>query len=161
MPRKATQSTDVTTAPESGAARFTDEEITRIQEAGFESVASHAADFDKFSESYSVIKDKRELIAVPFVSLEWQFNEGDNGEFVSAVIMRRDNSLAVLNDGGTGIYRQYKQLTESIGRQRGPIMHKDGLRTSEYWFNPDTGAISRKRPDSEGDWRKATTFYLT
>ncbi|MFK0295137.1 hypothetical protein ACIQU6_32345 [Streptomyces sp. NPDC090442] len=159
MPRKA-QSTDVTTIPETDAARFTDEEIARIQEAGFESVAAHAALFDKFSDSYEVIKDKRELVAVPFVSLEWQFHEGDNGEFVSAVIMQRDNSLSVLNDGGTGIYRQYKQLTESIGRQRGPIMHKGGLRTSEYWFNPHTGDISRKRPE-DGDWRKATTFYLT
>ncbi|MFE3653341.1 hypothetical protein ACFXO2_37105 [Streptomyces sp. NPDC059152] len=161
MPRKATQSTDVTTTPEAEMGRFTDEELTRIREAGFESVASHAADFDEFSDSYPVIKDKRELIAVPFVSLEWQFHEGDHGEFVSAVIMRRDNSLAVLNDGSSGIYQQYKKMTERIGRQRGPIMHKDGLNTSEYWFNSDTNAISRQRPDDGGDWRKATTFYLT
>ncbi|UJB45740.1 hypothetical protein [Streptomyces sp. A1-5] len=140
---------------------FTDEEIAKIREAGFDSVATHAASFEEFTNSYPVIRDKRELIAVPFISLEWNFHEGDNGEFVSAVIMRRDNSLAVINDGGSGIYRQYKELTERIGRQLGPITHKGGLSTSEYWFNFDTGAISRRRPDSEGDWRKATTFYLT
>ncbi|MCZ0995065.1 hypothetical protein O1L44_20825 [Streptomyces noursei] len=140
---------------------FTDEEIAKIREAGYDSVASHAASFEEFTSSYPVIRDKRELIAVPFISLEWHFHEGDNGEFVSAVIMRRDNSLAVLNDGGSGIYRQYKELTERIGRQLGPITHNNGLSTSEYWFNSDTGAISRKRPDDGGDWRKATTFYLT
>ncbi|AKA08636.1 hypothetical protein SAZ_11565 [Streptomyces noursei ZPM] len=161
MPRKATQSTDVATTPEREVRHFTDEEIAKIREAGFDSVASHATSFEEFTQSYPVIRDKRELIAVPFISLEWNFNEGDNGEFVSAVIMRRDNSLAVINDGGSGIYRQYKELTERIGRQLGPITHKGGLSTSEYWFNSDTGAISRKQPNDGGDWRKATTFYLT
>ncbi|TBO59094.1 hypothetical protein EYS09_13875 [Streptomyces kasugaensis] len=161
MPRKATQGTDVVTTPEVEVDGFTDEEMAKIREAGFDSVASHAVSFEEFTDSYPVIRDKRELIAVPFISLEWNFHEGDNGEFVSAVVMRRDNSLAVLNDGGSGIYRQYKQMTESIGRQRGPIMHKDGLTTSEYWFNSDTGAISRKQPNDGGDWRKAITFYLT
>ncbi|MEU8693010.1 hypothetical protein [Streptomyces sp. NPDC048665] len=160
MPRK-TQTAEVAAAPETEAGRFTDEELARIQEAGFESVASHAADYEEFSDSYPVIKDKRELVATQFVSLEWRFHEGDNGEFVSAVIMRRDNSLAILNDGGTGICRQYRELTDRIGRQRGPVLHKGGLSTSEYWFNSDTGAISRKRPDDGGDWKKATTFYLT
>ncbi|PNE37431.1 hypothetical protein [Streptomyces noursei] len=161
MPRKATQSTDVATTPGQEVKHFTDEEIAKIRDAGFDSVAAHAVSFEEFTNSYPVIRDKRELIAVPFISLEWDFHEGDNGEFVSAVIMRRDNSLAVINDGGSGIYRQYKELTERIGRQLGPITHKGGLSTSEYWFNPDTSAISRQRPDDGGDWRKATTFYLT
>lgn len=162
MPRKATQSTDVTTATEAEMARFTDEELTRIREAGFESVASHAVSYDEeFSGSYPVIRDKRELIAVPFISLEWRFNKGNHREFVSAVVMRRDNSLGILNDSGAGIYRQYKEISERTDRQRGPILHKDGLTTSEYWYNHDTGAISRERPNDGGDWRKATTFYLT
>ncbi|QHC22299.1 hypothetical protein [Streptomyces sp. GS7] len=160
MPRKATQSTDVTTTPEAEMTRFTDEELTRIREAGFESVASHAVNYEEFSNSYPVIKDKRELVGVPFISLEWRFHDGNNSEYVSVVIMRRDNSLAVFSDGGTGICKQYKELTERIERQRGPIRHDDGLSASEYWYNADTGAISRKQPNDGGDWRKATTFYL-
>ncbi|MGA5128808.1 hypothetical protein ACPCTO_03275 [Streptomyces olivoreticuli] len=141
--------------------RFSDEDLDRIREVGYESVVRQAESYGAISNSIPVVRDKMQLVGTPFISLEWRFNDGDNGEFVSATIMTQDNRLHILNDGSSGIYRQYHDLTEKRGTQRGPITHSDGLSRSEYWFNPDTGQAAKAHPDDGGDWRKATTFYLT
>ncbi|MEU7164327.1 hypothetical protein AB0A70_06730 [Streptomyces morookaense] len=141
--------------------RLSDTDLDRIREAGYDSIARQSETYDELANSIPIVREKMQLVGAPFVSLEWRFNRGDNGEFVSATVMTQDNRLSILNDGSSGIYRQYRELTEKRGSQRGPIMHRDGLSISEYWFNPDTRETAKNRPDDGGDWRKATTFYLT
>lgn len=93
--------------------------------------------------------DKATLVGVPFFLLSWQFREGDNGEFVSAVIAFQDGSKAVVNDGSTGIRDQLKGLTADRIAAGHPTpqalrMVSKGLRRSDY--TNEHGA--------------ATTYYL-
>jgi hypothetical protein len=92
-------------------------------------------------------KDKARLAGVPMLILNYQFNEGDNGEFVSVEVLTNTERL-IVNDGSTGIYRQLKELAES-GELRA-IYCKHGLRESKYEYeDPKTG---EKKP--------ASTFYI-
>lgn len=138
--------------------RFSDDDLERIREAGYDVIARQAETIDN---SLPVIREKMQLVGVPFISLEWRFNEGKTGEFVSATIMREDGTLAILNDGSKGIARQYRDLTVKRGSQRGPIRHREGLSMSPYFYNAETGEVSKVRPNDGGDWREATTYYLT
>lgn len=92
-------------------------------------------------------KEKGRLVGVPVLFMNWSFNEGDNGEFVSVEAITNTERL-IVNDGSTGIYRQLKDLTES-GELRA-IYAKHGLRESKYEYeDPKTG---EKKP--------ASTFYI-
>lgn len=96
--------------------------------------------------------DKMSLIGKGLALIEWRFNKGDMGEFVSvrAVdISQTPFRKVILNDGSTGIYRQLRDFTDKTGIQSG-LMVKNGLRVSEYTYeDPNTGV---ERP--------AKTFYL-
>jgi len=98
-------------------------------------------------------KEKRLLIGVPCIFMEWRFSMGDMGEFVSARIAARHghDSLGkyIINDGSTGIYSQLLAYTEKHNVYGGLVSER-GLRVSNYeWEDPNTG---EKKP--------ATTFYI-
>lgn len=92
-------------------------------------------------------KDKARLVGVPLLILNWNFNDGENGEFVSAQVMTNTERL-IVNDGSTGIYKQLKALADT-GEVRA-IFAKHGLRKSEYEYtDPKT---QEKKP--------AVTYYI-
>jgi hypothetical protein len=96
-------------------------------------------------------KDKRTLIGVPLMFMEWQFNQGDMGEFVSArVAAKQGNGVGkyIINDGSTGIYRQLQEFSKRTGRSTG-LYARHGLRVSDY-----------KYTDNEGKEKPASTFYI-
>jgi hypothetical protein len=92
-------------------------------------------------------KEKGRLVGVPLLILSFQFNEGDNGEFVSAQVLTNTERL-IVNDGSTGIYAQLHEIAEA-GNVKA-IYCKHGLRESKYEYeDPKTG---EKKP--------ASTFYI-
>jgi hypothetical protein len=106
---------------------------------------------------------KGTLCGVPFVIVEWRFNEGDAGEFVSVSLVTEDGRKLVLNDGSTGIYQQLKEITgerlaRGITAQTGLAVRK-GLRVNEYEYSPTLGRAV-KRGESAPDKAKAKTYYL-
>lgn len=91
--------------------------------------------------------EKSRLVGVPLIVLDWQFNDGDNGEFVSARVLTKANERLVVNDGSTGICQQLREL--EMREETRAIFCKRGLRVSEYEYE-----------DKDGSKRPAKTFYL-
>lgn len=110
-----------------------------------------------YGSGFKLLKtdEKVQLIGVPFVIVEWQFRNGDNGEYVSALIVTAKDEKLILNDGSTGIRDQLRKVTDArIDRgqaypQQGLACEK-GLRVSKYTY---TDAKT-------GEDRPAETFYL-
>lgn len=100
--------------------------------------------------------DKATLVGVPMILLDWHFNTGDKGTFVSimAAVKAGDSMRKVIiNDGSTGICAQLENL-DNRGIT-GPLLVKNGLVRSDYDYEEEdkkTGKIV-KRP--------ATTYYLS
>ena len=112
--------------------------------------------------------DKRRLEGVPLMLMEWTWNDGDFGEFVSIVaIAQGQDGMAskwILNDGSTGIMEQVRDFEKKYGRNGG-LMVRHGLKVSDYHTDLQTGKpISRKtlvEYHKEGkNTGKGYTFYL-
>lgn len=89
---------------------------------------------------------KARLVGVPLVILDWRFQIGDKGEFVSLVVVTKSNEKLIINDGSTGIRDQMKRFT---GEPRA-LGLRHGLRVSEYdYTDKTTKEVSR-----------AKTYYL-
>jgi len=116
-------------------------------------------------KSLAIVESKDSLVDVPFLILTWRFNPGDYGnEFVSAEIMLKDKSRLVLNDGGTGIAKQLRDLSDYRTAHAHPTpfagrMVSGGLRRSAFWFHEKSGQSATKRPEGDG-WAPAQTYYL-
>lgn len=123
--------------------------------AFFAKVGVDVADYEMDGIRHiEIVKDKDALVGVPFLLLQWRFNEGQFGTFVSAEIVTQDDTVLVLNDGSTGIAQQLKELTEYRERNNHPTpyagrMVKGGLSRSDYTYTDDKG---KEVP--------ATTYYL-
>lgn len=89
-------------------------------------------------------KDKDRLVKVPFVILSMDFNTGDQGPYVSFLCVTATDQKFVVNDGGTGIYRQLDEWMVRTGKGGGLFVN--GLRKSEY-DHPEHG--------------RSTTYYLS
>jgi hypothetical protein len=113
-------------------------------------------------------EDERRLIGVPLMLLEWRWNDGDFGEYVSVVaIAQGENGQAtkwIINDGSTGIREQIRDF-ETKYERNGGLMVRNGLRVSDYHTDLDTGMPISKKDVVEyhKDGRKTGkghTFYL-
>lgn len=139
--------------------RFDDETLSGIEsfddalgvlaDAGV--VIDHAS--EKLGNGFAILSDKGLLVGVEILLLSWQFNNGDNGEFVSANVVARmpgqkSPAKFVVNDGSTGIRDQLKLYNAKTGKTAG-LHVKNGLRRSDYTF-----------VDDNGQTKNATTFYL-
>lgn len=152
--------------------RLSDDDLRSFQTLS-EAFGSLGVAVEDYSESYgsgfTVLDsdDKNRLVKVPFGILEWRFNDGDQGEFVSAVLMTEDGAKYVINDGSTGIYEQLKKVTADR-KERGAddyaathaLLVKKGLRRSDY----DTDASGKpveKGADPSMVKGSGTTYYLS
>lgn len=96
---------------------------------------------------------KRRLVGVPLLFLFWQFNNGKQGDFVSAHVVQYDPrgqivGKFVINDGSTGIMEQLREFTNRTGQSQGMFAER-GLRASDYTYTDDDGID-----------KPATTFYI-
>lgn len=113
-------------------------------------VIQHASDV--IGNGFAILKDKGILCNVETMLLGWSFNGGENGGFVSAYAVAKMPGMKVpakfvVNDGGSGIYKQLLAFTKKTGVQKG--MHlAHGLTRSDY------------TKEIDGEERPAVTFYL-
>lgn len=75
--------------------------------------------------------DKDRLIGMPFVLLTFAFNEGDWGEFASALLVTDRDDRIILNDGSSGIYEQLLDIMKNSNKTGG-LFFSRGLRKSTY-----------------------------
>lgn len=105
-------------------------------------------------------EQKDQLIGLPIAFMEWRFNKGDMGEFVSARVLVRvgdgpgDIKKVIINDGSTGIYRQLKQYTDQYGTNTS-LIAKNGLKRSDYTFE-----VEDKANPGQMLQRPASTYYI-
>lgn len=149
----STNSTDV------AVRRLGEDELRAIRSFDDARALAHAVDGDvvdiadsPLSTGFAVLATdaKARLVGVPFIILDWRFANGDNGEFVSLVVVTKSNEKLIVNDGSTGIRDQMKRL----GATPRAIGVRHGLRVSEYDYedmDKSTGEITIKR---------AKTYYL-
>ena len=104
---------------------------------------------------FDVLENKDELLNVPFYVIDWHESMGDNGPFMSLLILTRDKKL-VINDGGSGIPAQIHALAPHV--KDGVIFVGKGLRKSVFYYNPDN--VEEKSRDALPGFKKATTYYL-
>ncbi len=91
--------------------------------------------------------DKDRLLGVSFIILSMDFNEGDQGAFVSFLCVTENNGKFVVNDGSTGVYKQLEEYRMRGGKPGGLLVN-GGLRKSEY------------EKEIDGKMTKAVTYYL-
>lgn len=125
-----------------------------------------AESISDYGTGFTLITDKNVLIGIPFLIVQWRFNEGDySSEFVSAELVTQAGDKIILNDGSTGIYRQLRGVTDqrikagkTANAYAGLAVPK-GLTRTDYWFNEDTKETSSKPQTGKG-WGPAKTYYL-
>lgn len=108
------------------------------------------------ASTYDVLDNKDELVGKDMVLLQWRFNDGDMGPFVSIEAVTADNRKVVINDRSTGIYAQLKSRTEKLiaagvtpAAAHAGIHANTGLRRSDFMYT-----------DAEGKERPAKTYYV-
>lgn len=145
--------------------------ITSYEEAIALAEAVHGSVIDIAQElgtGFALLEDKGKLEDVEFVLLQWRFNAGDYGGFVSAGLVTITGDKYIINDGSTGIMSQLMELTQETKRFGG-VKVPNGLRASRYTTCPECGKpmsqdevmCSNEKCGYEGDKRgKGETFYL-
>jgi len=142
---------------------YTDDVLQNI--TGFESaMALLAQDYsepdslDNYGSGFAILPtdEKARLVSVPMIALQWVFNTGENGEFVSAHVVTKHGERLIINDGSTGIYRQLKDVTDrrlargvDAVRAHNNLFIPHGLKRSEY-----------STTDAAGKAIRGVTFYL-
>jgi hypothetical protein len=100
-----------------------------------------------------LLKDKDRLVGVPFIILQWSFNESDDFEdniFVSCQILTKHRERFVINDGTKGGIRdQLLSISSETGRFNYMVCER-GLVVSEYTVE-----------DEDGKTKKAKSYYLS
>jgi len=112
-------------------------------------------DYSDYGSGFTVCEDKRQLIGVPLVIIQWRFSAGDYGTMVNAAVMTQDGRKLIVNDGSTGIMQQLLDVTDKRAEKNHPtpqagLLVKEGLTVSDYTFT-----------DAKGETAPASTFYLS
>lgn len=147
--------------------RFTEEQLSEVRSFDDALAALNrtgaatvdAADLGSGFALFTTDADKRTLVGVPFIILEFMFNVGDIIDqagnkklFSTAYVVTRDGRKVIVNDGGTGIFVQLEGLAkkyDKLGLPYGGVVCKHGLRESKYMYKDDKGVQT-----------PASTFYL-
>lgn len=130
--------------------------LAALEEAGVEVVALET----NWSQA-----EKEALLGRPFLIFDVAFNSGDYaGEFTSVHLITEDGERYFINDGGTGVYAQLKELVATT-KQTGGFLVKNGLRKSEYDYDQDDrkvvkGEELRAALEAGHKVTKGVTFYL-
>jgi hypothetical protein len=155
-------------------ARFDDDEMRAVQsiddaarmvaaEFGTDAIATIAEEMGSGSE---ILEDKSKLIGTKFFLMEWRFNMGDNGPFVSAAAITDKGDKYIINDGSAGMFSQLNQYTVRTGKTFGLLVPK-GLRVSTFTTCGDCNKPRRPEENpctncgsTASERGKAQTFYL-
>lgn len=158
--------------------RLSDDELAKIGSAtdAADLLSEYGYTPEDFAETYGTgfkvldTKDKGQLVGVDIVILEWAFNDGEQGPFVScALVAVETGAKLILNDGSTGVLRDMQRVTDSrLGRgaTHDQATHglrvRGGLRRSDYPVAKDGTPLTkdeiREHPELKDGM--GTTFYL-
>lgn len=156
----------MTTEIATSVIKFSDESLRNITNfsdamALLDATAIEAESFDAYGTGFKVIKEheKARLVGVPFVILEWHFNPGAyESEFASLTVVTQQGEKLIINDGGAGIPKQLRSVTEQRIKRQHPTPQnglgcKAGLSKSDYKVD---------LPNAKGELipTPATTYYL-
>lgn len=152
---------------------FSDDQLRSIQ--SFEDAMRLAADTYggvttaeelELGNGFKLLGDNKDrLVGMPFVVLAFNFNEGDFGEFASALLVTDRGDRIIMNDGSTGVYEQLLDIMKTTDKTGG-IFFPRGLRKSTYDTCVSCG--KPRKPSTEvctcGDdtekRAKGNTYYL-
>lgn len=115
-----------------------------------------AESITNYGNGFSVVENKDTLIGVPFVILDWRFNESGMSDepFVSLTIVTKNGDKLIVNDGSTGIRAQMQAITrrraENGNLSQSGLVVPNGLTVSRYMY-----------ADADGKERPAVTYYLS
>lgn len=177
MPKPDDEAT-TSTAVDLNPSRFSREElasITSFEDAMKLAVREHggvvnAHEVEELGDGFRIASesDKEKLVGVPLFFLDWNFREGDFGEYVSirAIQQREDKSVGkwVINDGSTGLREQLKEFETLTGRAGG-LNLRNGLRVSNYRVDAESREPITRNQVREYDAKgrkhiPAATYYL-
>lgn len=133
-------------------------EALRLMEARTEVAAAD----EELGDGFQLLDDKDRLIGIPLIVMEWSFNDGDFGEFVSARIVASFGGDAfgryIINDGSTGFYRQMREFTDD---------RIERAKVGDFQSDPYAGLVVRKglrkstyMTEVDGKPTQATTYYI-
>ncbi len=112
---------------------------------------------------FDILKNKDQLIDVPFVILDSVLNKGENGFFVSLYVVTEKGDKLIMNDGSTGIRKQvveFYQLLNNVTLDPASavgthllqgVQVPSGLTRSDYTYTDE----------KTGEAKSATTYYLS
>lgn len=167
-------SSDTSTGVVDTYSRFTDDDLRTVETFadafGANGLVKSVEDYSEaYGSGFAVLEtnDKDRLVKTAFGIVEWRFSTGDQGEFVSAlVITERTNEKYVLNDGSTGICDQLRRVTADRLAKGWPeteasrgLYVKNGLRRSDYLLDA-AGQPMPKGSDPGESAGTGTTYYL-
>lgn len=109
-------------------------------------------DLKEYGTGFVLLEDKDRLVSTAFAILEWRFNKGENGTFVTVYAITDDGNKFIFNDGSSGVCRQLFRITEKRV-ERGEANPRRGIYCS-YGLRKNT--YNRKDDPS----KTATTYHL-
>jgi hypothetical protein len=159
-----------------------DKSIAELRDSDFDSLVKQIEtegellDASQLGEGFHLLQgkaEKKSLVGVPFVIIDWQTNPGRFGGFVSLKVKTKfpvvfngeGYTNFIVNDGSTGIKRQLQDMRES--GMRGMILCRKGFRVSEDY------EVKEEYTDTDGETKTraivdpttgkpilGTTFYI-
>lgn len=124
-----------------------------------------AGSADELGTGFRTLKEKRQLIGVPFIIVNYRFFEGDKGRFTAVFLVTDDGRKLMITDGSSGIRDQLARWTDlNDGRMRAMAAQK-GLRVSGYPFcdncrKPAPARATECPSCGNQDLSRAETFYI-
>lgn len=114
-------------------------------------------DSAEFGDGFELIKDKSELVGVPFVIVGLRFADSEYGEDPFAIlhVMTVDGRKRIFVDGSTGIRDQAVDIAKNSTTGGVGVRCKTGLTRSDYLY------IGVDRETGEEIRKPSTTFYLS
>lgn len=151
------------------------EEMNNLFGADDSFVPTSFEDLDSYFESqgglitfkgseYDLVRDKDELVEVPFAIVSIRFYQGTFGEACAVMAITEDGRKIVFNDGSSGIFSQCEHMVKR-SRRRGGFLCPNGLRKSEYTYVPrdldGNSLVGQTGPDGKVyEETPAATYYV-
>lgn len=144
---------------------LTNDELASMDLQSARALLATAGSADELGTGFRTLKEKNQLIGVPFIIVNYRFFEGDKGHFTAVFLVTEDGRKLMLTDGSTGIRDQLEKWTALNGGRMRAMAAQKGLRVSTYPFCDDCGRPVPPRASvcplcGRRDLSRAETFYI-
>lgn len=120
---------------------------------------------DELGDGFSKVEDKDLLVGIPFMILDFRFNESEYGDqYVTVSCMTKANEKLIFNDGSSGVRDQLFNLKDRPNRT---FLVPHGLRKSQYDIcadclrpHPTTRDVCSHCTSSNNERKSGSTFYI-